>query len=321
MNTAGRAGFVTGPVTVRVPATSANLGPGFDAFGIALGLYDEVTGEVVDDAAGDGAGDGGGDRGVEVTVEGEGAGTVALDESHLVCRSLLQAFDEWGVSSGAPPRVRVHCRNAVPHGRGLGSSSAAIVAGLAVARELVSDGPSRWDDDTVFALAARIEGHPDNVAPAVYGGFTIAYGDGGGMHAVRLDVSPDLAFVAFVPPQPLSTQVARGLLPAAVPHQDAARNAGRAGLLVAALTGHPDVLLAATEDRLHQAYRSGAMPESAGLIDRLRTLGVPAVVSGAGPTVLAIVSPSAVPEVRDHVPAGWRVLQLPVDVEGARRVR
>jgi homoserine kinase len=303
--------FVTGPVTVRVPASSANLGPGFDSLGVALGLYDVVTAEVLDGAPGDG--------GVEVTVEGQGAGSVPLDESHLVCSSMLQAFEELGVTAGAPlPRIRVHCRNAVPHGRGLGSSSAAIVAGLSAARALLPDGGSRWSDDALFAAAARIEGHPDNVAPAVYGGFTIAYAEAGAFRAVRLEVTSDLSFVVFVPPQPLSTHTARGLLPASVSHDDAARNTGRAALLVAALTGRPDVLLAATEDRLHQDYRAVAMPESAALVAGLRADGVPAVVSGAGPTVLAIVPPSTVPEVSARVPAGWQVLDLSADLEGAR---
>lgn len=304
---------MTGPVAVQVPASSANLGPGFDSLGLALGLYDVVTAEAV--AAPD---DG---DGVEVTVEGEGADEVPRDESHLVCRSMVLAFEEMGLTAGARlPRVRVHCRNAVPHGRGLGSSSAAIVAGLSVARALLAEGESRWSDDALFALAARIEGHPDNVAPAVYGGLTVAYAEGPDFRAVRLEVSPGVALVAFVPPQPLSTHTARDLLPWSVPHADAARNAGRAALLVAALTGRPELLLAATEDRLHQDYRAPAMPESAALMASLRRDGFPAVVSGAGPTVLALVAPSSVPDVSARVPAGWRVWDLPVDVEGARRV-
>jgi homoserine kinase len=137
---------------------------------------------------------------------------------------------------------------------------------------------------------------------------------------VRLDVSPDVAFVVFVPPDPLSTRTARGLLPASVPHADAAYNAGRAALLVAALTRRPDLLLTATEDRLHQAYRARAMPASAALLGSLREAGVPAVVSGAGPTVLAIVPSSSVVDVAARVPPGWRVLDLAVEVDGARRL-
>jgi homoserine kinase len=305
---------LTGRVTVRVPASSANLGPGFDALGLALGLYDVVTAEVLDETPEH-------DGGVEVTVEGEGKGDVPLDESHLVCRSMVQAFEAMALGAAAGrPRVRVHCHNAVPHGRGLGSSSAAIVAGLSVARALVADGETRFDDDALFALAAHIEGHPDNVAPAVYGGLTIAYADDGGFRAVRLEVAAELAFVVFIPPEPLSTHVARRLLPATVGHEDAAFNAGRSALVVAALTGRPDLLLAATEDRLHQSYRAVAMPDSAALLDALRRDGVAATISGAGPTILAVVPRGTEPELVARAPAGWRVLELPADAQGTCRL-
>ncbi len=218
------------------------------------------------------------------------------------------------------PGVHLSCANAIPHGRGLGSSSAAIVAGLAAARALVVDGDRRLDDDALFHVAADMEGHPDNVAPATYGGFTIAYGDPGRFEAVRLDVDPSVAFVVLVPETVLETRVARGLLPAEVPHSDASRNAGRAALLVAALTGRPDRLLAATEDRLHQPYRAAAMPESAELLSSLRADGFAAVVSGAGPTVLAMVSPDAVAEVVARRPSGWRATELAVDATGVQLV-
>ena len=300
--------FLTGPVRVRVPSSSANLGPGFDSLGIALSLYDVVSAEVSD--AADSAE-------VVISVDGEGADEVPRDKSHLVYRSMLRAFEAMQVR---PPGVRLHCHNAIPHGRGLGSSSAAIVAGLSVARALVTDGASRLGDDALFALAAEMEGHPDNVAPAVYGGFTVAYGDASTVRAVRLEVTSPLSFVVFIPAAPLATAVARGLLPATVPHADAARNAGRAALLVAALTGRPDQLLAATEDRLHQTYRASAMPDSAELIAGLRAEGVAAVVSGAGPTVLAMVPPDDARTVCASVPDGWRVLELGVDTAGAHVV-
>ena len=296
--------FLTGPVRVRVPSSSANLGPGFDSLGLALSLYDVVSAEV----------SGAADRaGVVISVDGEGADEVPRDASHLVYRSMLRAFEAMQVR---PPGVRLHCRNAIPHGRGLGSSSAAIVAGLSVARALVADGASRMGDDALFALAADVEGHPDNVAPAVYGGFTVAYGEAGAVRAVRLEVTSSLSFVVFIPAEPLATTVARGLLPATVPHADAARNAGRSALLVAALTGRPDQLLAATEDRLHQSYRAPAMPASAALIAELREQGIPAVVSGAGPTVLAMVPPDDARALCASVPAGWRMLELEVDTAG-----
>ncbi len=291
---------------MRVPASSANLGPGFDALGLALRFHDEVTGEVLGPYGGP----------VEITVAGEGADSVALDESHLVHRALVRGFTELGVPV---PAVRLHCENVIPHGRGMGSSSAAIVAGLALARELVTDGAGRLPDDVLFAVAADLEGHPDNVAAAVYGGFTIAYGELGSFRAVRLDVTSPVVPVVLVPPRPLETKVARGLLPDAVPHADAARNAGRAALLVAALSGRPDELLAATEDRLHEAYRAPAMPESAALVARLRGSGHPAVVSGAGPTVLALVAAERAEEVTACAPAGWRALVLEVDQHGVHR--
>lgn len=300
------AGLLRGPVRVRVPATSANLGPGFDSLGVALGLHDLVTVEVTDPHH----------PAVSLEVTGEGADEVPLDSSHLVHRAMARGFEAMDVPV---PGVRMHCVNAIPHGRGLGSSSAAIVAGLAAARGLVDGGRERLPDDALFALAAELEGHPDNVAPAVYGGFTIAYrcrSAAGGYAAVRLDVHPTLAFVAFVPGAVLETKVARSLLPSHVPHADAAHNAGRAALLVAALTARPERLMVATEDRLHQQYRAVAMPESAALVEQLRADGFAAVVSGAGPTVLAIVGAEAADEACRRGPDGWRAAALPLDREG-----
>lgn len=289
-----------------MPASSANLGPGFDALGLALAFHDIVTAEVTGDPGGS----------VEITVEGEGAGSVPLDARHLVHRALVRGFAELGV---AVPAVRLHCANAIPHGRGLGSSSAAIVAGLALARELVEDGVDRFDDDRLFGVAAEIEGHPDNVAATVYGGLTIAYSCPSGFRAARLDVTAGVRPVVLVPGKPVETEVARGLLPTQVPHEDAACTAGRAALLVAALTGQATDLMAATADRIHQPYRSGAMPESTALIAELRSHGYPAVLSGAGPTVLAMVSPEQAADVERLAPPTWRSLVLDVDGEGVRR--
>ncbi len=298
--------LTTGTVRIRVPASSANLGPGFDALGVALSLHDVVAAEVT------------GPSGVVIECTGEGAAEVPRYTTLLVHRSMVRGFEALDVPV---PGVRLSCANAIPHGRGLGSSSAAIVAGLATARALVVAGSELMPDDRLFELAAELEGHPDNVAPAVHGGFTIAYGDGEGrFRAVRLDVDPSVAFVVHVPEKALESRVARGLLPSLVPHADAARNAGRAALLVAALTGRPDQLMAATEDRLHQHYRAAAMPESAALIETLRAAGHPAVVSGAGPTVLALVAPGAAADAMALVPAAWRAWELPVDLGGVRQI-
>jgi homoserine kinase len=295
--------FVDGPVRVSVPATSANLGPGFDSLGLALSMRDELEAEVV--AAG-----------LDVTVSGAGEGGVPLDESHLVVRSMRAAFELAGVQ---PPGLRLSCRNVIPHARGLGSSSAAIVAGVVLARGLVAGGSLLVDDDALFDLAARIEGHPDNVAPAFYGGFVISGCDeSGDFYAVRSSVDPRIEAVALVPPTPVSTEVARGLLPAQVPHADAAADAGRTALLVAALAGQPEQLLRGTRDYLHQDYRRPAMPESLALVDRLRADGVPAVVSGAGPTVLAFTDASGAAGLLARCPAGWDAHHLTIDRDGAR---
>lgn len=310
--------FVRGQVTVSVPATSANLGPGYDTLGLALAMRDELTGEVL------APGDGSGPR-LEVHVEGEGAGVVPLDESHLVVRSMRTAFEQMGL---AQPSLRLRCRNVLPHSRGLGSSSAAIVGGIALARALVLDGTDRLDDADIFALAAKVEGHPDNVAPATFGGFTVSGVEAGTFFAVPAPVADGTSVVVFVPPTPVSTEVARGLLPAEVPHADAAANAARAALLVVALGRRPDLLPAATRDYLHQDYRASAMPESADLVRALRADGVAAVISGAGPTVLAFVGDGAETDEVDPVavdspaallarcPSGWAAHHLAVDPAG-----
>jgi homoserine kinase len=297
--------FLEGPVSVTVPATSANLGPGYDALGLALSLRDRVTAAVIDAS------------GPQITVVGEGEGEVPLDEGHLVHRSMRAAFEHMGIET---PALRLRCDNVIPHGRGLGSSSAAIVAGVCAARGLVAGGSLLMDDDAVFALAADLEGHPDNVAPAFYGGFTVAYADGGRFHATSAAVDPRVSAVAFVPPDAVETKVARGLLPDTVTHADAAANAGRAALLVAAIGSRPELLLAATEDRLHQDYREPAMPGSLALVRKLRGLGLPAVVSGAGPTVLVLTDATARDDVAAHVPDGWQVLALDVEPGGAEVV-
>ena len=294
------------PVHVRVPATSANLGPGFDSAGLALALHDEVVVQVVA-------------SGLEVHVEGEGSADVPRGEGHLVVRSLRAAFDLLGVT---PDGLVLRCRNRIPHARGLGSSSAAIVAAVVAARALVAHGEGLrseqvLDDEAALALANRLEGHPDNVAACLHGGVTFAWTDGHGARAVRLDAHPDLAPVALVAAATASTAEVRGLLPATVPYADAVLNASRAALLPYALTRSPGLLLAATEDRLHQGYRAPAMPATAALVAQLLADGVPAVVSGAGPTVLALVTRDGrAAELRRERP-GWTVLELDVDGRGA----
>ncbi len=297
--------LVADPVRVHVPATSANLGPGFDALGLALGLGDDVVAA----ARGDG---------LRIEVEGEGAGEVPLDERHLVARVLLATLRRLGAE---PTGLHLRCTNRIPHARGLGSSAAAIVAGLLAARALVDDGPERLPDGDLLELAAAEEGHPDNVAACLLGGLTLAWDDHGRTGALRLDPDPGTAAVAYVPPDGVATEVVRRLLPPTVPHADAAWTAGRAALLVQALTRRPDLLLPATADRLHQAYRAPAMPATAALVEALRADGVPAVVSGAGPTVLALVPTGEAPALAAASPAGFaaRVLTLRADGATVRR--
>jgi homoserine kinase len=288
-----------------VPATSANLGPGFDSLGLALALHDDVVVHVTDEP------------GLTVDVAGMGAASVPRNARHLVVKSMRAAFKRLG---GAPKGLEVVCANRIPHGRGLGSSAAAIVAGVVAARGLVVGGNERMDDAGVLALAAELEGHPDNVAACLYGGLTIAWTEVGGAQAVRVAVDQRITPVAFVPGSSSSTKAARKLLPETVSHADAAANAGRAALLVEALRSSPEALFAATEDRLHQQYRAPAMPRSAALLTELRTAGIPAVISGAGPTVLALTTTENRDAATEFARRGWSAIALDVATVGAEIV-
>jgi len=294
--------FRAAPVRVRVPATSANLGPGFDSAGLALGLYDDVVVRIAD-------------SGLSVDVAGEGADDLPRDKRHLVVKSLRAAFDVLG---GQPRGLEIVCANRIPQSRGLGSSSAAICAAVMAARALVLGGEDTLSDDAALALATRIEGHPDNVAACLRGGLTFAWTAAGSVRVARVDVHPDIAPVAFVPSSRASTKKVRGMLPETVPHADAAANSARAALLTLALTRDPSLLLDATQDYLHQGYRAPAMPRSATLIEQLRADGVPAVLSGAGPTVLALATRATVDAVAARHPRAWEVVPLPVDTDGAQ---
>ena len=291
-------------VHIRVPATSANLGPGYDALGLALSLYDDIDASLADGG------------GVEVVVTGEGAGELDTGEGHLVVKAMRAAFDRMGTPQ--PDGIRLRCHNRIPHARGLGSSSAAICAGILAARALSRNGD--LTDDEVFALADEMEGHPDNVAPCLAGGLTIAWTQhSGAPRMVKLVPDAGIRPVVIVPATRLATETARGLLPKDVPHKDASFNAGRAALLIAALTQRPEraLLLAATEDRLHQDYRAPAMRESADLVERLRAVGVPAVVSGAGPTILAFSTSDSQELIAPEVGNDWHIQLMDVDPVGA----
>jgi homoserine kinase len=291
--------LVSSAVRVAAPATSANLGPGFDSFGLALELRDVVEAQV---SAGS----------LRVEVIGEGATDLPLDESHLVVKSIRATFDSVG---SAQPGLRLRCRNAIPQGRGLGSSAAAIVSGIRLADALL--GGHAIPDDEALALATSLEGHPDNVAACLLGSFTVAWVEEQGPRAVRLDVHPDVRAALFVPPFALSTALARGLLPVDVAHRTASANAARAALLVAALTARPALLHAATMDLLHQGFRRPAMPESLALVDAMRAVGHAAVVSGAGPTVLTLSTSDHRLDLGRWVPASWAGLVVEIARHGA----
>ena len=287
---------------VRVPATSANLGPAFDCAGLALARYDVLEFEVTP-------------SGLTVEVSGVGAGELPTDESHLVVRAFRAACAELGWT---PPGLRVAAQNGIPQGRGMGSSAAAVVAGVVGAWALCPD-VEDVDTGAVLRLTTVLEGHPDNVAPCLLGGATLSWMTPDGARAERLSVHPDVHPVVLVPETTLSTHVARGLLPELVPHADAAFNAARAALLTHALTVAPERLLDATDDRLHQRQRAAAMPASAALLDALRADGHAAVVSGAGPSVLVLGrEPGAVDRVTQLAGTGWTVLALDVDADGAQ---
>jgi homoserine kinase len=299
-------------VAVEVPATSANLGPGFDCLGLALGLTDRIEARFSAGSA------------VTVEVVGEGAGRLPTDGANLVARIVrtgLAAFDESGELAARGLGIR--CVNAVPQSRGMGSSAAAIVGGLVVAAHLAGVADSVSDAE-IIALATRLEGHPDNVAPGVLGGATIAWMQSSEVgpvgRATRFAVHPGIAPVLVIPASEASTAKARGALPASVPHADAAFNAGRSALLVHALSIDPGLLLEATEDRLHQQQRRSVYRASMELVEQLRSLGIPAAVSGAGPAVIAFAVDSdgdaMAARILDLVGDSARVLSLPVSDRG-----
>lgn len=261
-------------VTVRVPATSANLGSGYDAFGLALGRYNTVAAEL---SLVPGA--------WHVQVLGEGEHDVPLGADNRVASAMAHLF----AAAGEPETAaRVFCTNGVPLGRGLGSSSAAIVGGLVAANELVG---RPFDDEGLFEMAAELEGHPDNVAAALYGGFTVCWAEDGRARVARIDPPNGIAAVVVVSDSPLSTKAARDLLPRDVPHIDAAYDAGRAGLLAAGISlGRCDLIGPGMSDRLHEPYRTVAVPDLQAVREALLAAGADgAALSGAGPTVIGIV--------------------------------
>lgn len=292
-------------VSVKVPATSANLGPGFDTLGMALSYYDELQVEAV--------------AGNEIFVEvhGEGAGEVPTDGSNLVAKTIAYVFDRYKQTL---PGLKLIAHNVIPHGRGMGSSGAAVVSGIMAAKGLL-EGIVEISSSELLDIATELEGHPDNVAPALFGGLTIAWEDEFGPHHKKLFVHRGVSPLELVPANKMSTALARSLQPDSVPHDDAVFNVSRSALLIAALTQSPELMMAATEDKLHQEYRAEAMPETNALIQLMRSHGHAAVVSGAGPSVLVLASDPAerleAAKLAAEKYPQWQALLLAVDFKGA----
>lgn len=269
--------FKAQPIQVQVPASSANLGPGFDCLGLALTMHDRYMAQVMDEP------------GVDIDVTGEGANSVPTTDKNLVIKAMYKGFDFLG---GRPRGIALRQLNVIPHGRGLGSSASAIIGGLALARALVLGGNERMSDENMLNIANEMEGHPDNVAAAIFGGANLAWSEQqrGQVVAQSLNfqVDPRIGVLAFVPSTELSTSKARKMLPESIPHQDAVQNSINTAVLVQALQHRPDLLLSATKDFLHQSYRQDAMPQSFALMVKLRGAGIAAFISGAGPTVLVL---------------------------------
>ncbi|MCL8492787.1 homoserine kinase [Corynebacterium guaraldiae] len=295
-------------VTVQVPASSANLGPGYDTLGIALSLYDTVEVEVTR-------------SGLEVEIFGEGADELPRDGSHLVVKAIRSALKAADVEVSG---LRVVCTNNIPQSRGLGSSASAAVAGVAAGNGLAGFPLS---EQQVVQLSSAFEGHPDNAAASVLGNAVVSWTtvpvDGRSLpeyRAATLDVHPSIKATALVPDFHASTQAVRRVLPSHVTHADAAFNVSRTAVNVAALTTYPDLLWEGTRDRLHQPYRADVLPVTAEWVNRLRNRGYAAYLSGAGPTVMVLHTEPIEEEILDDARGqNLRVLELevagPVSVE------
>lgn len=271
--------------TASVAASSANLGPGFDCLGVALGLYDHIEVETT-----------GGGLVVEVT--GEGSGEVPTGADHLVVTALRRGLEAAGFHADG---LIVRCHNAIPHSRGLGSSASAVVGGLAAANALVAQTESQpLAPEQLVQLSSEFEGHPDNAAASVLGGAVVSWTDttkgAPAYAAARVRLHPDIRLFPAIPQVRSSTAETRAVLPDRIAHTEARFNISRAALLVVALTERPDLLMAATEDVLHQPQRAPSMPASAAFMEVLRGCGVPAVLSGAGPSVLALTTLDRLPD-------------------------
>jgi homoserine kinase len=298
--------FKATAATVSIPATSANMGPGFDSFGLALDLRDRYIAQILDEQI------------IDIDIAGEGATEVKKDKNNLVYKSMHRAFEVMGQQ---PRGIALRQLNAIPHGRGLGSSSAAIVGGMILARSLVLDGEMLLPDELVFALASEIEGHPDNVAPTIYGGVTIAWMGESGAEKISLTVNPQIRVLIFIPQGQLATAKARKMLPESISREDAIKNSINSALMSTAISTRPDLLFKATEDFLHQSYRKEGYPHSYALVEELRASGHAAFISGAGPAVaiLHTLGEEELSEIKSNVAQSFGEKFSPIDSAIATR--
>ena len=294
---------VSGAVRIVVPASSANLGSGFDSAGLALSMFDEIEASFTDKP------------GVQVDVDGEGRNSLPRDENHLIARVMLKTFANLSVPVHG---LYLRCINRIPHGRGLGSSAAAISAAVVAARALAGTQGTRMDDEGALELASSLEGHPDNVAACLYGGFTVSWIDENSLaRAVKINAHESIIPVVMIPRFEVDTEQARALLTPHVPHRDAAYNVSRSALLVHAMTIDPDYLFEATSDRIHQEYRRPSMQSASALVTNLRMKNHAAYISGSGPTVCILTNAEKVEEVISLVPEEFEAQQLEIAVAGA----
>jgi homoserine kinase len=294
---------VSGAVRVVVPASSANLGSGFDSAGLALSMFDEIEASFTDKP------------GVQVDVDGEGRNSLPRDENHLIARVMLKTFANLSMPVQG---LYLRCINRIPHGRGLGSSAAAISAAVVAARALAGTQGTRMDDQGALELASSLEGHPDNVAACLYGGFTVSWIDENSLaRAVKIKAHESIIPVVMIPRFEVDTEQARALLPSHVPHRDATYNISRSALLVHAMTNDPDYLFEATSDRIHQEYRRPSMQSASALVTSLRMKNHAAYISGSGPTVCVLTNSEKVEEVISLVPDEFEAQQLAIAQSGA----
>lgn len=292
-------------IKVKVPATTANMGPGFDSIGMALSLYNIVYAEEIKE-------------GFEIIIQ-DGNPKIPTDESNLIYKTIQYFYNN---IDKAMPGIRIIQQDSIPHTRGLGSSAACIVAGLHIGNALSK---SFFSKEELVQMAAQIEGHPDNTTPALLGGMTIGAMNEKDMKYVKVKVAENIHFAVMIPGFTLSTELARGVLPQQVSLKDAVFNTSRSALLAASMiTGDMDNLSLAMEDRLHEPYRAKLIPHMYEIIEQAKKCGAKgSFLSGAGPTLVAVVKNvvafrKEMVQYLDKLEEEWQVQMLQVDNEGAK---